>query len=189
MAADGSVYHQIPPAVWAAPGMAQALAVRDIGVIYRILQRYGVAQRRIAALVSRSQSEVSEIIKGRRVETLRVLERICDGLGISGATMGPPSPYEPLTTAGSPDAANAPVCPVGVVHLGRGTQDRDPGRGAGQVRAQRLLCHRSYLAGFLLASCPTAELFLLIDRAGSIDHPAHGSPRHGPGGEAGRGGR
>jgi hypothetical protein len=49
------------------PDMREALAVRDIGAVYQLLQRYGVPQRRIAALVDQSQSEVSEIIAGRRV--------------------------------------------------------------------------------------------------------------------------
>jgi transcriptional regulator with XRE-family HTH domain len=42
-----------------------------------------VAQRRIAAITDQSQSEVSEIIAGRRVVvSYDVLVRISDGLGV-----------------------------------------------------------------------------------------------------------
>jgi transcriptional regulator with XRE-family HTH domain len=51
--------------------------------VYRLLQRFGVAQRRIAALTDQSQSEVSEIIAGRRVVvSFDVLARIAEGLGV-----------------------------------------------------------------------------------------------------------
>ena len=79
----------INPSVWARIDMRQALAVRDIGAVYRLLQRFGVAQRRIAALTDQSQSEVSEIIGGRRtVVSYDVLVRICDGLGVPRGWMG-----------------------------------------------------------------------------------------------------
>lgn len=64
------------------------LACRDIAGIYRLLQRNGVSQRRIAALTGQSQSEVSEIMKGRRVLSYDVLVRIADGLGVPRARMG-----------------------------------------------------------------------------------------------------
>jgi transcriptional regulator with XRE-family HTH domain len=48
-----------------------------------------VAQRRIAALTDQSQSEVSEIIAGRRVVvSYDVLVRISDGLGVPRGWMG-----------------------------------------------------------------------------------------------------
>ena len=69
--------------------MREALAVRDIGAVYRLLQRFGVAQRRIAALTDQSQSEVSEIIAGRRVVvSYDVLVRIAEGLGVPRGWMG-----------------------------------------------------------------------------------------------------
>jgi hypothetical protein len=52
---------------WAEPGMRVALAERDITAVYRLLVRAGISQRRIGALTSQSQSEVSEIIHGRQV--------------------------------------------------------------------------------------------------------------------------
>jgi len=45
-------------------------------------------QRRIAELTGQSQSEVSEILKGRRVRDVTVLERIGKGLGIPREYMG-----------------------------------------------------------------------------------------------------
>ena len=68
--------------------MRAALATRDIGTIYRLLGRLGVSQRQVAQLTSQSQSEVSEILKGRQVRDVWVLERIADGLGIPRAWMG-----------------------------------------------------------------------------------------------------
>ncbi|MBW0011038.1 MAG: helix-turn-helix domain-containing protein [Pseudonocardiales bacterium] len=65
-----------------------ALAARDIGALYRLLRRVGVSQRKIAQLTGQSPSEVSEIIKGRQVLNVRVLERIADGLGIPRARLG-----------------------------------------------------------------------------------------------------
>src|SRR6476661_431812 len=41
-----------------------------------------------AALVGQSQSEVSEIIKGRQVQAYDVLDRICIGFGVPRAVMG-----------------------------------------------------------------------------------------------------
>ncbi len=78
----------LDPAVFTAPAMRAALAARDISQVYRLLNEAGVAQRTIAALVGQSQSEVSEIIKGRQVQAYDVLERICTGLGASRAAMG-----------------------------------------------------------------------------------------------------
>ncbi len=68
--------------------MQAALAVRDIGAVYRALTGLGVSQRQIATLTEQSQSEVSEIIKGRVVRDYRVLERIAIGLGIPRHYMG-----------------------------------------------------------------------------------------------------
>ena len=44
--------------------MRAALAARDIAGVFRLLQRVGVSQRRIAALTGQSQSEISEILAG-----------------------------------------------------------------------------------------------------------------------------
>ncbi|MGH3687982.1 MAG: helix-turn-helix domain-containing protein, partial [Pseudonocardiaceae bacterium] len=58
------------------------LAARDIGAVYRLLQGAGVSQREIARRTGQLQSEVSEILRGRQVRDVLVLERIADGLGV-----------------------------------------------------------------------------------------------------------
>ncbi len=68
--------------------MRRALAARDVGAVYRRLRDVGVTQREIAELTSMRQSEVSEIVAGRRVKQVDVLERICDGLGAPRELMG-----------------------------------------------------------------------------------------------------
>ncbi|MGH3430792.1 MAG: helix-turn-helix domain-containing protein, partial [Mycobacteriales bacterium] len=78
----------IDPEFFAGDEMRAALAARDIGTVYRLLGRLGVRQRRIADLTGQSQSDVCEILKGRRVRDVGVLERIADGLGVPRAWMG-----------------------------------------------------------------------------------------------------
>jgi transcriptional regulator with XRE-family HTH domain len=68
--------------------MRDALSNRDVSQIYRLLRRRGVSQRQIAALTGQSQSEVSEILKGRQVMAYDVLARIADGLSIPRGYMG-----------------------------------------------------------------------------------------------------
>lgn len=68
--------------------MRDALANRDVSAMYRLLRRQGVSQRQIAALTGQSQSEVSEILKGRQVMAYDVLARIADGLSIPRGAMG-----------------------------------------------------------------------------------------------------
>jgi transcriptional regulator with XRE-family HTH domain len=78
----------LDPAFFDDDGVRAALAARDIGTLYRLLVRVGVSQRRIAQWTGQSQSEVSEILRGRQVGDVRVLERIADGLGIPRAWLG-----------------------------------------------------------------------------------------------------
>ncbi|MFE2752447.1 helix-turn-helix domain-containing protein [Actinosynnema sp. NPDC059335] len=68
--------------------MRDALARREISAVYRLLRRHGVSQRQIAALTGQSQSEVSEILKGRQVMAYDVLARIAQGLGVPRGYMG-----------------------------------------------------------------------------------------------------
>ncbi len=79
---------RINPAVWERPDMRRALAARDIITVYRLLQRFGVSQRRIAALTGQAPSEIYEILKGRQVLAYYLLIRIADGLGIPRGYMG-----------------------------------------------------------------------------------------------------
>lgn len=78
----------LDPELFAAPAMRVALAERDISMVYKLLTEVGIPQRTIAQLVEQSQSEVSEILKGRQVQAYDVLVRICRGLGISREAMG-----------------------------------------------------------------------------------------------------
>ncbi|MGH3811653.1 MAG: helix-turn-helix domain-containing protein [Pseudonocardiaceae bacterium] len=74
--------------IWDEPEMHRALAARDISTVYRLLCDAGLSQTQISKLTGQSQSEVSEILNGRRVLSYAVLERICDGLGIPRGHMG-----------------------------------------------------------------------------------------------------
>lgn len=80
----------IDPARYAQPDARQVLAALDIGGLYRILgQGCGLSQREIARRTGQSQSEVSDIVSGRRrVENYHVLRRIVVGLEIPPELMG-----------------------------------------------------------------------------------------------------
>ncbi|MGH3833750.1 MAG: helix-turn-helix domain-containing protein, partial [Pseudonocardiaceae bacterium] len=78
----------IDPEFFDSDEMRAALSARDIGTVYRLFRRQGLSQRRIAQLTGQSQSEVCEILQGRQVLNVRVLERIADGLGIPRARLG-----------------------------------------------------------------------------------------------------
>ena len=70
------------------PEFRSAAANRDIAAMYRLLQRYGFSQRSIAAMTGQSQSEISEILSGRRVVSYDLLLQIADGLGVRRGLMG-----------------------------------------------------------------------------------------------------
>jgi hypothetical protein len=70
------------PRLWQRPAMRAALAIRDVGEVYRMLQKLGFAQQQIGALTGQSQPEVSAIIGGHRVAAYGVLRRIFTGLGV-----------------------------------------------------------------------------------------------------------
>jgi transcriptional regulator with XRE-family HTH domain len=78
----------IDPTLYRRDDVRRILAERDIGALYRVLRDEGITQRTIAELTGQSQSEVSEILKGRRVRDVTVLERIAEGLGIPREYMG-----------------------------------------------------------------------------------------------------
>ncbi|MGB8199822.1 MAG: helix-turn-helix transcriptional regulator [Pseudonocardiaceae bacterium] len=89
---------------WNEPEMKRALAARDISSVYRLLRRVGISQRHIAALTGQSQSEISEILKGRQVMAYDVLVRISGGLGIPRGYMG--LAYDPATATSMVGAAD-----------------------------------------------------------------------------------
>ncbi|MGH4015651.1 MAG: hypothetical protein ACRDSL_17355, partial [Pseudonocardiaceae bacterium] len=72
----------LPPDWYTAPDLKPALAGRDIGALYRWVNAAGVVQRRIAVLTGSSQSEVADIMTGRRVRVMAydVFERAAEGL-------------------------------------------------------------------------------------------------------------
>lgn len=87
-AADARQGHPISSDVWDKREMREALAAREVSAVYRNLRKEGISQRQIAALTGQSQSEVSEILKGRQVMAYDVLARIADGLGVPRGYMG-----------------------------------------------------------------------------------------------------
>jgi transcriptional regulator with XRE-family HTH domain len=78
----------VDPALWDEPEMRAALARRDIPTVYRLINKSGITQRRIAELVGQSQSDVWEILAGRAVISYDLLVRIAEGLGIPRGRMG-----------------------------------------------------------------------------------------------------
>ncbi len=79
----------VGPEWYQRPEVRPVLASRNIGALYRLLGNdAGLTQRQIAAYTGQSQSEVSEIFKGRRVIAYDVHERIATGLGIPPELMG-----------------------------------------------------------------------------------------------------
>jgi transcriptional regulator with XRE-family HTH domain len=90
--------------VWSHAEMRRALALRDIGTVFKLLQRHGLSQRRIAALTGQSQSEVSEILNGRQVVSYDVLLRICTGLNVQRGRLGLAYDSETASLIGEPTA-------------------------------------------------------------------------------------
>lgn len=72
----------IDSAVWEDGAGTLSLAARDVTAVYRHLIASGVSQRRIADATGQSQSEVSEIVAGRQVQSYDVLVRIAKGFGV-----------------------------------------------------------------------------------------------------------
>jgi transcriptional regulator with XRE-family HTH domain len=97
-----------------------ALAARDIGRVYRLLQQVGVSQHRIGALTDQSLLEVCEILQGRQVQTVTVLERIADGLGVPRDWVGLSSAQQtPQASPGGEDAhRRALVATIATAALG-----------------------------------------------------------------------
>ena len=79
----------IDPALFEREDVRRVLAERDIGALFHVLRDdAGLTQRQLAECVGMSQSEVSEITKGRRVQSYDVLVRIATGLGVPRELMG-----------------------------------------------------------------------------------------------------
>jgi len=99
--------------VWERSDMRAALAQRDVGAVYRLLNSIGVSQRQISALTEQHQSEVSAIAQGhgRQVLAYDVLSRIADGLGIPRGYMGmaysDPASEQQALAGGSEEGGNS----------------------------------------------------------------------------------
>ncbi|OLF18327.1 helix-turn-helix domain-containing protein [Actinophytocola xanthii] len=102
----GSQSSSVTREVWEDQEMRNALAAREVSTIYKLLRRKGVSQRQIAAMTGQSQSEVSEILKGRQVMAYDVLVRIADGLGVPRGYMG--LAYDEVTAARVAETREAP---------------------------------------------------------------------------------
>jgi tetratricopeptide (TPR) repeat protein len=68
--------------------MRIALAGRDISTVFRLLIAAGVSQTRIATLTRQGTSDVSEIVNGRQVTAVGLLERVATGLSIPRGRLG-----------------------------------------------------------------------------------------------------
>jgi transcriptional regulator with XRE-family HTH domain len=78
----------IDPALFERADLRAAQASHDIGALYRVLGKIGLSQRQIAERTGQSQSEVAEIVAGRRVRAYDVLVRIAEAFGIPREYMG-----------------------------------------------------------------------------------------------------
>jgi len=80
----------LAPEWYARPELRPVLTGHDIGALYRALNAAGVSQRQLAALTGTTQSQVADIIAGRRarVQVYDVLVRTTEGLGIPRERMG-----------------------------------------------------------------------------------------------------
>ena len=116
----------IDPRLYDGSEVRRIVAERDIAGLYRALHDAGVPQRRIAELTGQSPSEVSEILKGRRVLSYDLLVRIADRLGIprelmglSYGTSGGEGFYRgEATVAGAPEGVSAEMLRRHVLALG-----------------------------------------------------------------------
>ncbi|MBB5158652.1 helix-turn-helix domain-containing protein [Saccharopolyspora phatthalungensis] len=76
--------------LWGHPDAHAILGRRDISALYRLLNSRGVSQSRIAMRTGQNQSEVHDIMRGRKVLSYALLERIAEGLSIPRGLMGLP---------------------------------------------------------------------------------------------------
>jgi Helix-turn-helix len=102
------VAEQPPAAEWRRPAMAAALEMRDFTTVFRLLQKIGYSQNKIAAMTHQSQPEVSAIIHGRTVMAYDVIRRVADGLGVPPCVVGVASCRDLQPEA---DASAIPPCP------------------------------------------------------------------------------
>src|SRR5712692_6550841 len=57
----------ISPDFWSRPDVGQALASRDMGELFRLLNRAGISQMRIGTATDNAQGRISDIIHGKHL--------------------------------------------------------------------------------------------------------------------------
>ncbi|MFB7178462.1 XRE family transcriptional regulator [Streptomyces sp. NPDC056257] len=90
--------------------MLKALAARDVGAVFKLLNNRGVSTRKLAAAVDISQGRLYDYMSGNcRVEKLSLFEQFADGLRIPGHLLGLASrPWEPAPETSAPAANDLP---------------------------------------------------------------------------------
>jgi transcriptional regulator with XRE-family HTH domain len=72
----------INPHIWQRPRLQDALTVRDSDDLDYLTRHEGLSQRQLAKLLGRSQSQISEIIVGRKMQMYGVLVDFAKRLSI-----------------------------------------------------------------------------------------------------------
>ena len=86
--------------------MRVALAKHDMQAVFRLLQRHGMSQRAIARVTGQSQSEISEIVTGRRqIQGYDMFVRIAECFRLPPGWLG--VGYDPGTAAWLVEQAKA----------------------------------------------------------------------------------
>ncbi|MEV6671686.1 hypothetical protein [Streptomyces sp. NPDC051162] len=116
----------LPAELLSSTAMIAACRARDFGRIFKLANRAGFSNARIARLVDITQSRVGEVITRRQIKDMDVIERVADGLRIPGHMLGlarrgwesPPtaSPAHADTITAPPAHAD-PVCTLPGVDL------------------------------------------------------------------------
>jgi len=112
----------IDPALYRQDDVRRVLAEHDIAALYLTLKDAGLTQRQIAELTGQSQSEVSEILDGRKVASYDLLVRIAKGLSIPRELMGLSfGAYSgDVTVANPPEGVSVEVLRRRLIELGGG---------------------------------------------------------------------
>ena len=158
----------VPPDWFVRSEQASALTSHDIRALYRWLRAAGVSQRRIAALTGTTQSQVADILAGRRgrMRAYDVLVRTAQGLGIPRERMG-------LSFWGPDGRWYGPAC----TYPGEDTAAPT----SKEVTAAMLRRHLIAWGGIAMVGAPVAELGELLDDLGEpppVPLPSQLSPVH-----------
>jgi transcriptional regulator with XRE-family HTH domain len=106
----GTPEKPLPASLWDDQSLRAALREHNIGYLFKVLQHHRVSQRTIARMVGMQQSEISEILAGRRVRQYEALLRICLGLRIPRHLMGLSDTEPPAAGTMQFTAAAATTC-------------------------------------------------------------------------------